>query len=58
MARNETKEPSRLLSSAIGLAQPKQKGYEYLSEHHSFGENARKQEIMQKIYRQQCLQLL
>lgn len=39
MARNETNEPNRLISSAIGLAQPADKGhYGYLSEHHAFGE--------------------
>lgn len=39
MARNETNEPNRLISSAIGLAIPaNRKGYGYLSEHHSFGE--------------------
>jgi len=39
MARNETNEPNRLLSSAIGLAIPSEKnGYGYLSEHHAFGE--------------------
>jgi len=39
MARNETKEPNRLVSAAIGMAVPKDKThYGYLSEHHSFGE--------------------
>lgn len=43
MARNETNEPNRLISVAIGLALPKdQTGYGYLSEHHSFGEIAKK----------------
>jgi len=43
MARNETNEPNRLISAAIGLALPKDNnGYGYLSEYHSFGENARK----------------
>jgi len=41
LARNETNEPNRLISSAIGLAVPDQ-GYGYLSEHHSFGETAKK----------------
>ena len=42
MARSETNEPNRLISAAIGLAAPKdRKHYGYLSEHHSFGENAR-----------------
>ena len=39
MARNETSEPNRLITSAIGLALPKDANeYGYLSEHHSFGE--------------------
>jgi arginine decarboxylase len=43
MARNATSEPNRLISSAVGLAKPKdRKIYGYLSEHHSFGETARK----------------
>ncbi|MFH0863074.1 MAG: arginine decarboxylase, pyruvoyl-dependent [Candidatus Altiarchaeota archaeon] len=41
LARNETSEPNRLISSAIGLAAP-DKGYGYLSEHHSYGETAKK----------------
>lgn len=41
MARNETSEPNRLTSAAIGLALPKDANeYGYLSEHHSFGEKA------------------
>jgi arginine decarboxylase len=41
MARIETSEPNRLISSAIGLAVPKNTNtYGYLSEHHSFGEKA------------------
>jgi arginine decarboxylase len=41
MARNETNEPNRLISSAIGVAVPKdENNYGYLSEHHSFGEKA------------------
>ena len=41
MARNETNEPNRLISSAIGVAVPKDdSNYGYLSEHHSFGEKA------------------
>ncbi|MFH0755086.1 MAG: arginine decarboxylase, pyruvoyl-dependent [bacterium] len=40
MARNETNETNRLISSAIGLAIPSEKkDYGYLSEHHAFGEN-------------------
>lgn len=43
IARNETDEPNRLISAAVGLALPKEnEGYGYLSEHHSFGENAKK----------------
>ena len=43
MARNETNEPNRLISAAVGLAVPKDsKHYGYISEHHSFGETARK----------------
>lgn len=39
MARNETNEPNRLISAAIGLAVPNNKDhYGYLSEHHAFGE--------------------
>jgi arginine decarboxylase len=41
MARNETNEPNRLISSAIGIAMPKDfTNYGYLSEHHAFGEKA------------------
>lgn len=44
MARNETNEPNRLISSSIGLAVPteKEEQYGYLSEHHGFGETAKK----------------
>jgi len=43
MARNETSEPNRLISSAIGAALPKDtNNYGYLSEHHSFGEKGEK----------------
>ena len=39
MARNDTSEPNRLISSAIGLAVPSDSNnYGYLSEHHAFGE--------------------
>jgi len=39
MARNETNEPNRLISAAIGLAVPVNRdSYGYLSEHHAFGE--------------------
>ena len=43
MARNETNEPNRLTSAAIGLALPKDANeYGYLSEHHAYGETADK----------------
>jgi len=42
-ARNDTNEPNRLIAAAIGVAVPKDTSiYGYLSEHHSFGEVARK----------------
>jgi len=43
MARNETNEANRLISSAIGAALPKDSNnYGYLSEHHSYGEKGEK----------------
>jgi len=44
MARSETNEPNRLVSSAIGLAIPseREEQYGYLSEHHAYGETAEK----------------
>jgi len=43
MARSETNEPNRLVSSSIGLATPKDNNnYGYLSEHHAYGETAKK----------------
>lgn len=43
IAKNQTNEPNRLISAAIGLAIPKgTDSYGYLSEHHTFGETARK----------------
>ena len=43
MSRENTNEPNRLISAAIGLAQPKdKKQYGYISEHHAFGETRRK----------------
>ncbi|MFA6023251.1 MAG: arginine decarboxylase, pyruvoyl-dependent [Candidatus Pacearchaeota archaeon] len=43
MARSETNEPNRLISSAIGVAVPKDRtNYGYLSEHHGYGETAKK----------------
>jgi len=43
MAKNETSEPNRLISAAIGLALPKDsQEYGYLSEHHAYGETAEK----------------
>jgi len=42
LARNETNEPNRLISSSIGLAVPTDNSYHgYLSEHRGFGQNAR-----------------
>jgi arginine decarboxylase len=38
MAKNETNEPNRLISAAIGCAVPAdESAYGYLSEHHAFG---------------------
>jgi len=43
MSRNKTNEPNRLVGSAIGVAIPKEtNSYGYISEHHSFGEKAKK----------------
>ena len=43
MARTESNEPNRLMSSAIGVAVPKDSSnYGYLSEHHGFGEKGEK----------------
>ena len=43
MARNETNEPNRLVSAAIGLAMPSVvEEYGYLSEHHAYGETQEK----------------
>ena len=43
MARNSTNEPNRLIASSIGIARPKDPSmYGYLSEHHPFGESAKK----------------
>lgn len=42
MARNDTNEPNRLISAAVGVAVPKEKEkYGYLSEHHAHGETAK-----------------
>ncbi len=42
MARECTNEPHRMMSAAIGLAQPKdKKQYGYISEHHGFGETVK-----------------
>ncbi len=39
MARSETSEPNRLISSSVGVAIPKDSNnYGYLSEHHAYGE--------------------
>ncbi len=43
LAKEQTNEPNRQLSAAIGLARPKDsKQYGYISEHHGFGETMRK----------------
>jgi len=43
MARSETNEPNRLVSAAVGVARPSDgNNYGYLSEHHAFGEVAKK----------------
>lgn len=43
MARNETNEPNRLISAAVGVAIPADRNnYGYLSEHHAFGETDEK----------------
>ncbi len=43
MARQDTNEPNRLIAAAIGLARPSDpEKYGYLSEHHSYGETARR----------------
>lgn len=43
LARENTNEPNRLVSAAIGLARSKDnKQYGYLSEHHAFGETMKK----------------
>lgn len=43
LARSETNEPNRLITSAVGLAIPAENNsYGYLSEHHSCGETGKK----------------
>jgi len=43
MARSETNEPNRLIASSVGVAIPSDPNtYGYLSEHHSYGETAKK----------------
>jgi arginine decarboxylase len=43
MARQDTNEPNRLIAASIGLARPADPNmYGYLSEHHSYGETAKK----------------
>ncbi|WP_407356139.1 pyruvoyl-dependent arginine decarboxylase [Methanolobus sp. WCC5] len=40
LARNDTNEPHRLVSAAVGTAVPvNENNYGYISEHHSFGED-------------------
>lgn len=43
MARSETREPGRLVAAGIGVARPRdQDRYGYISEHHDFGQKARR----------------
>src|SRR3954469_3821662 len=43
MARQDTNEPNRLIAASIGVARPANPDqYGYLSEHHSYGETAKK----------------
>ncbi|MFH1414510.1 MAG: arginine decarboxylase, pyruvoyl-dependent [Elusimicrobiota bacterium] len=43
MAMNQTNEPYRMLSASIGIAAPQNRTYYgYLSEHHAYGEDAKK----------------
>jgi arginine decarboxylase len=43
IARENTNEPNRLITAAIGLARPKNdQQYGYISEHHAFGETMKK----------------
>jgi arginine decarboxylase len=43
VAEAATNEPNRLIAASVGLAQPRDRSiYGYLSEHHSYGETARK----------------
>jgi len=43
MARIDSNEPNRLMSSSVGLAMPKDtNNYGYLSEHHAYGDKAEK----------------
>lgn len=43
LARNDTNEPHRLVSAAVGTAVPvNEKNYGYISEHHSYGEDETK----------------
>ena len=43
MARQDTNEPNRLVAASIGVARPADpNNYGYLSEHHSYGETAKK----------------
>src|SRR6476620_7341955 len=42
MARQDTNEPNSLIAASIGLARPADPNqYDYLSEHHSYGETAK-----------------
>lgn len=55
MARNETNEPNRLISTAIGLAVPNNREhYGYLSEHLLLEKKEKMLVIMPKIWQRQC----
>lgn len=43
MSENSTNEPSRQIAASVGIARPRDPGnWGYISEHHSFGQTARK----------------
>lgn len=43
LSENATNEPNRLIGASVGLARPKDRSHwGYLSEHHSFGETAKR----------------
>jgi len=58
-SKNQTKEPHRVCSASVGIAQPKDtERYGYLSEYESFGQMNFKLEIMLKILLHKCWHLL